>query len=90
MNPSKLFSVKKRNRGQMTGNGERKVSSGSSRSRKGRSKVREIHSGTDGEIIEKVDEEDCSSYESSPDEEEREVQRMIKLKKNFLCKNLVE
>ena len=90
MNPSKLFSVKKRNRGQMAGNGERKVSSGSSRSRKGRSKVREIHSGTDGEIIEKVDEEDCSSYESSPDEEEREVQRMIKLKKNFLCKNLVE
>ena len=52
--------------------------------------MREIQNGTDGEIIEKVDEEDCSSYESSPDEEERELKRMIKLKKNFLCKNLVE
>ena len=45
---------------------------------------------TDSEIIEQVDAEDRISGDSSPDEEVREIQRMIKLKRNFLCKNLLE
>ena len=55
-----------------------------------RSRARKVQNATEGEIIEQVDKEDQSSDESSPDEEVREIQRMIKLKRNFLCKTLVE